>query len=61
MPFTCLSNFAGCEKMDEVVIKTTLDRVISKKVGPVKQGQAGAVYLPKEWIGKQVQVILRED
>lgn len=47
--------------MDEVVIKTTLDRVISKKVGPVKQGQAGAVYLPKEWIGKQVQVILRED
>jgi putative transposon-encoded protein len=47
--------------MDEVCIKTTLDKVVIKKVGSVKQGQAGAVYLPREWIGRKVQVILVDE
>lgn len=47
--------------MDEVTIRTTLDKVLSKKVGKVKGGEAGAVYLPKAWIGKMVQVVLKDE
>jgi hypothetical protein len=46
---------------DEVIIKTTLDRVVTKRVGRAKNGEMGHIYLPKDWQKKTVQVVLIED
>lgn len=45
---------------DEVIIKTTLDRVVTKRVGRAKNGEMGHIYLPKDWQGRIVQVILTD-
>jgi hypothetical protein len=48
--------------MDEVVIRTSLDKVAIREVRLLKRSNSGVIYgMSRDWVGKKVKVVLDEE